>query len=146
MKNQNLGVKFLLYSVLNWRQCFWFCYTSKYLSRKHLTAQPTVGKKICMTDKIRQWLHHYKHYYCHKVNKRHWPKLNIILNNHNVWDRIKWFHLSGRWRRRWRQVRFCESHPCNNANCQNYPSKYVILQITTLLFLLRLTKNKQNRW
>lgn len=75
-----------------------------------------------------------------KRTNRQWPNQMWYPIINNVSNKIKWIHLS--WRRwRW-QVWFCKPHPCNNANSQNDPSKYVILQITALLFLLSL-KNKQ---
>lgn len=39
-------------------------------------------------------------------------------------------------------MRFCKSNPSNNANSENYPSKYVILEITAFLLLRTLKKVK----
>lgn len=38
---------------------------------------------------------------------------------------------------------FSKAYPCNNANSKDYPSKYVILEIATLLFLRSLKEMNQ---
>lgn len=48
-------------------------------------------------------------------------------------------------RRRRRNIWFCKTHPCNDSNCKDYPSKDVVLKITILVFLCSLTLKARDK-